>query len=258
MSNLLDGQVIIVTGGSKGFGFAIAKALVEQGAKVALLSRNRAALNDASERLPADFALALEVDVGVSTEVNAAFKEVYQHFGKIDGLINNAGLARVGRIDELIDAEVKLQLETNLLGTIYCSRAALPYLKESDSPRIINISSASAHHYDEMTHLSIYAASKAAVERFSRDLRRELEDDYIGVTILRPGASYSTDFSAQLDLDRLKTALDSWQEVGSYMYEGMEPKDVASSVVYCLTCPRGVSVDLLEIRPNKKVAKMSF
>lgn len=258
MSNSLNRQVFIITGGSKGFGFAIAKKLISQGAKVALLSRGQESLNVALEAFPKDSVLALATDVGDSKQVSAAFQKVHQHFGQIDGLINNAGLAKVGRIDELIDSEIELQLNTNFLGTVYCCRAVHKYLQESDNARIINISSASVFHSDEMAHLSIYAASKAAVERFSRDLRRELEDDHIGVTILRPGVSYSTDFSAELNFERLKNAVDFWHQSGSNMYEGMEPEDVANSVLHCLNCPSGVSIDLLEIRPNKKVKKMRF
>ncbi len=257
-SAILANQVFVVTGGSKGYGLAIAKVLIDQGAKVALLSRGRQALDAALEQLPEGAVMTRVTDVGDSAQVSEAFNAVYQHFGRIDGLINNAGLAKVGRIDELIDSELQLQVNTNFLGTIYCCRAALPYLKKSDSARIINISSASAFHYDEMAHLSVYAASKAAVERFTRELRRELEDDHVGVTIVRPGTSFSTSFGADLDLGRLKNAVESWNQLGGTMYEGMEPEDVASSVLHCLSCPSGVSIDLLEIRPNKKAEKVQF
>jgi NADP-dependent 3-hydroxy acid dehydrogenase YdfG len=103
-----------------------------------------------------------------------------------------------------------------------------------------------------MSHLSVYAASKAAVERYSRELRRELQDEGIGVTILRPGGAI-TDFAADWDLERLQSALTSWKQRGSSMDTGMEPGHVGDAVAFCLGTPPGVSVDLLEIRPNKRV-----
>jgi NAD(P)-dependent dehydrogenase (short-subunit alcohol dehydrogenase family) len=84
------------------------------------------------------------------------------------------------KVENLREDEVMSQVQTNFLGTVFCSQAAIPLLRGADNPRIINISSASAWHYDEMCHLSIYAATKAAVERFTRDLRLELQVDRMG------------------------------------------------------------------------------
>lgn len=256
--NMLEGKVVAITGGSKGFGLAMAEALLEQGAKVALLSRGREALEQAKDKLQSDSVSIHAVDVSKSEQIKQAFADIANQFGGIDALINNAGLARVGSTETLTDDEIGVQLETNITGTVYACREVLPYLRQSDNPRIINVSSASAYHHDEMAHLSIYAASKAAVERYSRDLRRELDAEGIGVSILRPGASMATEFGFGFDFDRLKVALKQWQAQGPISYQGMEPADVAKAAVYCLSSPSGVSVDLLEVRPNSRTEKPVF
>lgn len=253
----LAGKVYIVTGGSRGFGLAIAQSLVQQGAKVGLLGRNQSQLDGAVATLGAEHARGVAADVADSNAIDKAFATLAEHFGGLDGLVNNAGLARPASINTMDAADVALQLNTNILGTVNCCKAALPFMANSDNPRIVNISSASAEHHDEMAHLSIYAASKSAVERFSRDLRRELQHEGIGVTILRPGGA-ATDFAAEWNVERLSAALQAWQHQGTGMDTGMSPEHVGDAVAYCLAMPTGVSVDLLEIRPNTRVEKLVF
>jgi NAD(P)-dependent dehydrogenase (short-subunit alcohol dehydrogenase family) len=253
----LKDRVYIVTGGSRGFGLAMAKKLVSLGARVGLLSRNRAGLDRAVAEIGGDRAFGVASDVAHREDISAAFEQIKQHFGRLDGLVNNAGLARPGSVENLVEEEVLLQVQTNFLGTVFCSQAAIPLLRGGENPRIVNISSASAYHYDEMHHLSIYASTKAAVERFSRDLRMELQPDGIGVSCVRPGAAW-TDFSAGWDEGRLKAGIDSWQRSGPEMDAGMEPEHVAEAVAHVLAYPSGVAVDLLEVRPNQPVPKLKL
>jgi NAD(P)-dependent dehydrogenase (short-subunit alcohol dehydrogenase family) len=152
---------------------------------------------------------------------------------------------------------VMMQVQTNFLGTVFCCQAAIPLLRGADNPRIINISSASAWHYDEMSHLSIYAATKAAVERFTRDLRLELQVDGIGVTCIRPGGAW-TSFADGWEGDAFSAGLEAWKDTGTYMDTGMDVAQVGDAVAYAMSQPAGVAVDLLEIRPNVPTAKGSF
>lgn len=250
MHRKLDGKVYVVTGGSKGFGLATAGALVAAGAKVGLFSRNRADLDKAVSEIGGDQTLAVAMDVGRWEDVGRAFAAVGEHFGRLDGLVNNAGLAYPAPVEKLIEAEVISQVNTNFLGTVFCCQAAIPLLRGGENPRIINISSASAWHYDEMHHLSIYTSTKAAVERFTRDLRMELERDGIGVTCIRPGAA-TTHFAEGWDPQRTRAAFASWEASGGSLYGGMTTAHLAEAVVQCLSHPVGVAVDLLEIRPNR-------
>lgn len=260
--NQLKDKVVVITGGSKGFGKAIAKELKSKGATLALIARNENDLKKAQEELGKKNISIHAVDISNSEQVNKAFEDINKIHGHIDYFVNNAGLAKISRSDSLKDEDLAIQINTNLLGNIYCCRAAIPYLKASaakgSNSRIINVSSATAQHTDEMAHMSVYAATKSAIERFSRELRRELEEDEIGVSIVRPGAVMDTDFSSNLDFSLLKPALEAWQDTGPHCYQGMSSHHVAEAVAFCLSMPKGVSVDLLEIRPNQRMKKPIF
>jgi NAD(P)-dependent dehydrogenase (short-subunit alcohol dehydrogenase family) len=257
MSIDLRDRVYVVTGASRGFGLAIARNLVANGAKVGLISRNQSGLDAVVADLGAQHAFPVAADVGSRDAVCAAFDTIKTHFGRLDGLVNNAGLATPNKVENLVEEEVLLQVQTNFLGTVFCSQAAIPLLRGGDNPRIVNISSASAWHYDEISHLSIYASTKAAVERFTRDLRLEVQHDGIGVTCVRPGGAI-TNFSDGWDPDAFTGALEGWKDVGTYMDMGMEVEDVAEAVRYCLAQRPGMAVDLLEVRPNVPTSKTIF
>lgn len=257
MSVSLTDKVYIVTGGSRGFGLAIAKTLVENGARVGLVSRSQSSLERAVTDIGAEHALGIAADVGVRADINAAFAAIKAHFGRLDGLVNNAGLATPNAIEHLVEEEVLLQVQTNFLGTVFCSQAVIPLLRGGENPRIINISSASAWHYDEMSHLSIYASTKAAVERFTRDLRVELQGDGIGVTCIRPGGAW-TSFADGWNKTAMESAITAWKDAGAHMDTGMDVTQVGEAVRYALAQPPGVAVDLLEIRPSTLTSKSIF
>ncbi|MCX2974597.1 SDR family oxidoreductase [Halieaceae bacterium IMCC8485] len=255
MSGELNDKVYIVTGGSQGFGLAIAKCLIDKGAKVGLLSRSKAGLDKAISDIGSDHACAISADVTRKSELVAGFEKVKSHFGRLDGLVNNAGMARPNRIENLVEDEVLMQVNTNYLGTVFSSQAAIPLLRGGENPRIVNISSASAYHYDEMSHLSIYASTKAAVERFTRDLASELQVDEIGVTCVRPGGA-GTSFADAWDSDALMAGIEAWRDSGTYMNVGMETEQVGEAVAFALSQPAGVAIDLLELRPKRLMKKV--
>ena len=255
MSAALTDRVYVITGGSRGFGLAIARSIVGAGGRVGLLARGQAALDAAVAELGPDRAVGLVSDVSQRAAVVDAIQRVKAHYGRLDGLVNNAGLARPNAIEHLDESEVLLQVQTNFLGTVFCAQAAVPLLRGSDNPRIINISSASAYHYDEMCHLSIYAATKAAVERFTRDLRIEVQPDGIGVTCIRPGGAWTT-FAEGWNPEALSAGYEAWTRVGTHMDTGMDVAQVGDAVLYALAQPPGVAVDLLEIRPNIATPKI--
>ncbi len=253
----LTDRTYIVTGASRGFGLAITEALLEAGANVGMIARNNEHLQHTVTGLNTDQVVGIAGDVADTEQMTAAFNRIKDHFGGLNGLVNNAGLARPGDVENLRLEDVQLQINTNFVGTVFCCQAAIPLLRGQDNPRIINMSSASAWHYDEMRHLSIYAATKAAVERFTRDLHLELQAQGIGVSCVRPGAA-DTSFADGWDAERLMAGIAAWQDSGPTMNTGMTVRQVADAVLYCLAAPAGMTIDLLEVRPNTPTEKLKI
>ena len=123
---MLQDRVYIVTGASRGFGLAMASTLVQNGARVGLVSRTPALLDRAVAEIGPERAFGVAADVGVRAEVVAAFDAIHSHYGRLDGLVNNAGMATPNRIEHLVETEVLAQVQTNFLGTVFCSQAAIP------------------------------------------------------------------------------------------------------------------------------------
>lgn len=252
-ANHVQGRVIAITGASQGLGLAAAKMLVDRGARVALIARNQAALDKACQELGAN-AKAFATDITDHDAVLKTFAAIYAAFGQLDGLVNNAGLARPNKICETDPQELLLQMNTNIAGVIYCCKAALPFLKQSDNARILNISSASARSRMEISHLGVYSATKCAVDRLSEELRDEMRDEGIAVTVLSPGATM-TDFAAGWNTEKLMTAFRAWREKSKYFDGYMDMKYVGQAIADCFNYPKGVCIDFVEIRPSKKEEK---
>ncbi len=243
----LTDKKIIVTGGSKGIGFATAQELVKQGAKVALLARNQESIDKAIELLGNDKAIGYSVDVSDHPGVLSAFDKIHKELGVIDAVINNAGLAIPNAIEKILPEALNKQIQVNFVGVVYCCQAAIPYLRQSKG-RIINISSASVLNNDEMAHMSIYSATKAAVARFTEELREELKADGIGVTLLSPGFAI-TEFGSAWNEAATIDALRAWAARGPNFNGSMQAADVGKAIAHCLDYPTGVAIDFLEVRP---------
>jgi len=248
--------VIAVTGASQGVGLAAAKALVTAGAKVALLARSATTLEKACAELnkDGDKAKAFAVDVGNHDAVQKTFADIHAHFGRLDGLVNNAGLARPNKVLDTNPDELALQMNTNIAGVIWCCKAAYPYLKQSKNGRIVNISSASARSRMEISHLGVYSATKCAMDRLSDELRDELREDGISLTVLSPGAT-ATDFASGWDQQKLITAFRNWRQKSEWFDGYMDAKYVGQAIADCFNYPRGVCIEYIEVRPNKHQKK---
>lgn len=254
---LINGKVIAITGGGAGLGLATAQVLVKFGAKVALLGRRQDVLDKAVAELGADNAAGFVCDVAKKSEVEKAFAALHAHFGKLDGLVNNAGIARPDPIEKMDEADIVAQINTNLLGTIFCSQVAIPLLRQNGSGLIVNLSSATVRHDNEISHLAVYAATKAAVYRFSKELREEVKGDRICVTVFSPGAVF-TEFGLGWDPQKLSTALHDWQKKGKNFDGYMKPEVIGSSIAMCFAYPKGVAVDFMEVKPAKLSEKPLF
>ena len=209
----LAGKVALVTGATSGSGRAIARRFVAEGADVVMLARGKGRLVDEASALGSR-AIPIVTDVGDVDSVRAAFSEVADRFGKLDILVNNAAVYRPCFVDELSDADITQQVNTNFLGPVYTCRAAIPLLRAAGGGDIVNTSSEST--LDPFPMLSMYVSTKAALEAFTKTLMHELRDDDIRVTVLVQGVAAdgegSTDWS--WDPHHAETAATLWQERG--------------------------------------------
>lgn len=181
-------QHIVITGAGSGLGRAMARRLAADGHPLVLLGRNIGKLNAVAGEL-GDRALALSCDIASPAAVEATFGEIAGRFGKIRALVNNAGVYRPFRVGSASDAQIREAIETNLMGPIYCARAALPLLERGGY--IINVGSETAALSVAM--LALYQTAKAGLERFSKSLQQEVAGRGIRVTLIRAGKMYDED-----------------------------------------------------------------
>lgn len=185
----MDGRVAVVTGGAQGIGRALALGLAREGAKVVIadLQANKAEsvakeLSDAGTE-----ALALEVDVANEPAVKRLAEQTFNRFGRIDILVNDAGVYLKAPVVEIIEEDWDRTINVNLGGNFLCSRAFVPAMRAQKSGRIISVASGIAHYGAK--EFAPYAASKAAIIGFVKALARELGPDGITVNAICPGAA---------------------------------------------------------------------
>jgi 3-oxoacyl-[acyl-carrier protein] reductase len=194
VTNVLSDRIALVTGAARGIGLAIASRMIGEGAAVALVDVDTAALATAVQAL-GDRTLALKADVSQLADVQRAIERTVQHFGGLDILVNNAGICPLSSFAEITEAEWDRVLAINLKGAFFCCQVALPHLRRRGRPgRIINISSV-AGQMGGITSGAHYAASKAGLIGLSKQLARMLAADGITVNCVAPGTT-ATDLTA--------------------------------------------------------------
>ncbi len=177
-------KVWLVTGSSRGLGRSFVEAALSRGDKVAATARNTESL-DELVAAHGDAVLPLAMDVTDKAAVLESVKRANEHFGRLDVIVNNAGYAQVGAIEELTEQELRDQLETNVFGAVWVIQAALPYLREQGGGHIIQLSSAAG--LIAMPLGGAYHASKWALEGLNEALAGEVAEFGIKVTIIEPG-----------------------------------------------------------------------
>jgi 3-oxoacyl-[acyl-carrier protein] reductase len=232
----------IVTGGSKGIGFAVARAFLERGMQVAISARKDGELQDAARRLGAGSVLAIRADVRDAGDAQRLIDETVRRFGGVDVLVNNAGIGRFANVADMSLDDWRQIVDTNLSGVFHCSRAAIPVMKARGAGFIVNISSLAAKN--PFTGGAAYCASKAGLNAFSEALMQEVRHDNIRVSYVLPG-SVSTGFgdrgsSGEADPS---TALGAgWK---------LAPEDVARVVVDLIAHDPRSLPSRVELRPSR-------
>ena len=233
----LQGQVALVTGGSRGIGRAIARALVAEGAKVVITGRNEARLSAACREIESAGPGKVEsvpADVKEYTDMERAVNAAVTRFGGLDVLVNNAGIGGFAEVAEMTPQQWSDVIGTNLTGVFNACHAAIPQLRRRDGGFIINISSLAGKN--PFAGGAAYCASKAGLNAFSESLMQEVRFDNIRVSSVMPG-SVATAFSSG---DASKGA--EWK---------IAPEDVAEIVIDLLRHPRRSLPSLVELRPTK-------
>ena len=232
--NKLEGKVIVVTGGSRGIGLAIAQRLGSEGAKLILVARKEAALRKAAEEIPGG-ATVIRADVTEARQVQRLFQTVERRMGGLDILINNAGVFTFKPFASTSLDEWRCNIETNLTALFLCTQAALPLLRRSRAGHLVNILSVSSVH--AYANCAAYTASKFGALGLTRVLREELRPLKIRVTGILPGST-NTRLTNQFGFPVCRIDL-------------IQPSDVAEAVFSALTQPPRTTVEEILLMPSQ-------
>jgi NAD(P)-dependent dehydrogenase (short-subunit alcohol dehydrogenase family) len=236
----IKGKTALVTGGTKGIGYAIAKSLLQAGARVFICARDESEIGKAVETLSAHGDVKGAVcDVRSESDVSGALEECERVFGGLDILVNNAGIGINGKtVEEMSPDEFRQTLETNLFGVFYACHFAVPMLKRRGGGYIINISSLAGQN--PHPRMAAYNASKFGLNGFSEALMQEVRQDNIKVSYICPG-SVNTAFGGDTP-----SADKGWQ---------LQPGDIADVVMNLLSMDDRALPSKVEIRPSRPPRK---
>lgn len=244
MSDNIEGKVIVITGASSGMGEAAARHLAAKGAKVVLaarrLERIEAIANEMNQQ--GNEVIAIPVDVAKYEDVVNLIKETVKIFGRVDVLINNAGLMPLSRLEQGKLDEWNQMIDVNLRGVLHGVLAVLPYMKMQKSGHIINTASVAAHLIFPAS--SVYSATKFAVRALTEGLRQESAADNIRATLISPGA-VKTELLDHITDKEVQAVNQDY--VGSV---GVPAETFARMVAFAINEPDDVGVSEIIFRPT--------
>ena len=250
MTPALEGTVALITGASSGIGAATARRLGATGAAVALAARRE----DRLEALAAEIvdaggtALVIECDVTKQEEASEAVERTVSELGRLDTLVNNAGVMLLGPAVDAPLSEWQQMVELNVLGLLYCAHAATPHLLRAadDGPRhvadMVNLSSVAGRVARNGN--GVYSLTKHGVGAFSESLRQELTKRYVRVSLVEPGAT-ATELASHNRAEVL-------ENIKSQFGQTMAAEDIADAIAYIVTRPRHVAINEILIRPTEQ------
>src|SRR3954452_1641440 len=243
MNVSLSNQAVAITGASSGIGEATALACARAGASVALAARRADRIEALAERITGDggTAVAISADVGEEGQARAFVEQAHEQLGRLDVLVNNAGVMLLGPIAGADTEEWRRMVDANVFGVLYCTHAALPRMLEQGSGHIVNVSSVAGRF--ARAGSGVYNLTKFGVGAFSEALRQEVAQAGIRVTLVEPGA-VATELAGH---NRPEV-----QEVMRKTFAGVEPlvaEDIANAVLYAIGQPPNVAVNEVLVRP---------
>lgn len=245
MAKSLSGKVALVTGASSGIGEATALSLAQAGATVAISARRADRLAGLVAKIEAvgGKALALPGDMTVEAEACQAVEDTVAQLGRIDILINSAGVMQAGGIENCDLDEYRRVFDINLFATLYCSKAAVEHMLRQGGGDIVNISSLAGRKGGPMT--SAYSASKHALNSMTDAMRQELGNRNIRVAILMPGAT-RTEVGDSISDPNWRAAIQAHVAKDG----AVDPSDIGDTIVHMMALPRNVNISEISIRPT--------
>jgi NADP-dependent 3-hydroxy acid dehydrogenase YdfG len=246
MERALSSRVAVVTGASSGIGEATARALASHGARVALIARREDRLGSIAASLEADGFVArpFAADVRDRKSLSAVAAAVSSELGRVDCLVNNAGMMLLSRVEERSFDEWRTMIETNLVGAVETTAAFIDQLTDGGGD-VVNISSSAGGRARPAS--SIYSATKAALNAWADGLRQEVADRGVRVIVVKPGAVHSELIEHIAD-DGLREKARLTRET----VRALDPTDIARVVAFAVTQPEHMSVSEILVRPTKQ------
>ncbi|WP_347373972.1 SDR family oxidoreductase [Aequorivita sp. Q41] len=244
MQNIKE-KAVAITGASSGMGKAIAIELAQNGAKVVLGARRTEQLQQVVEEIKNKGGVAtfVQTDVKHKTDLVRLVNTAVAEYGKLDVIVNNAGVSQLSRIDELDTEGWEKMIDINLKGVLYGMAAAIPVFKNQKSGHIINIISTSGIKIVPMQ--GVYAGTKNAIRTIAEAFRQESNGN-IRITGISPGF-VKTDFANNIKNEEVKTAIQKGIE-----QMAIDPIAIANAVIYAMSQPEDVEIGDLVIRPSKQ------
>lgn len=244
MQQGVEGKVVVITGASSGLGAETARHLVKAGAKVVLGARRLDRLQALASELGLGADAIMQTDVTDFAQVQALIVQAVETYGRIDVMLNNAGVMPLSLLEMLRVEEWDQTIDVNIKGVLYGVAAALPYMKAQKSGQFINVSSVAGHLVSAGG--VVYSASKFAVRAITEGLRKEVKPYNIRSTILSPGA-VDTELPASTRAEGMAQAMQAF-----YEHNAIPADSFARCVLFAISQPAEVDINEILFRPTRQ------
>ncbi len=244
MTQNIENKVVVITGASSGLGEATARLLTAQGAMVVLGARRLDRLQALANELGLPAGAVVQTDVTQADQVQALVDQAVKLHGRIDVILNNAGLMPQSLFEKLKVADWERMVDVNIKGVLYGIAAALPYMTAQKSGQIINVSSVAGHKVGPGS--GVYAATKHAVRALSEGLRQEMTSHNVRVTIISPGAVLTELADSVTDPDVAKRVHALYAQVG------IPADSFARCIAFAMSQPADVDINEILFRPTRQ------
>lgn len=243
MQNIQD-KVVIITGASSGLGAETARHLMKSGAKVILAARRVERLHPLADELGISHDHCVQADVADLAQVQVVAQRAIDLYGRVDVLLNNAGVMPLSLLEELKVDEWNAMIDINIRGVLHGIAAVLPIMKAQKSGQIINVSSVAGHVWGPLC--AVYSATKAAVRAISESLRKEVKPYNIRTTLLSPGA-VATELKHGSSSEMASGAMENF-----YANNEIPASSFARCVEFAISQPEEVDINEIIFRPTRQ------